>query len=76
MKISGSWSTKKPHERSSVKLANDFLLYTMNEELFTFVLEFGLEPRNNTTGCLQWNSAKDRKVARTSKVTGESITAA
>lgn len=57
----------KPHERDFANLVNELLERAMDEELFTFVLEPGVEPTNNLTERLQRGAALDRKAGRTSK---------
>src|ERR1700680_4342376 len=57
----------KPHERDFANLVNELLERLMDEELFTFVLEPGVEPTNNFTERLQRSPAQDRKAGRTSK---------
>src|SRR5262249_35772340 len=39
----------KPHERDFANLVNELMQRLMDEELFTFVLEPGVEPTNNFT---------------------------
>lgn len=57
----------KPHERDFANLANELIERTMDEELFTFVLNPEVEPTNNLTERLQRSPAQDRKAGRTSK---------
>ncbi len=57
----------KPHERDFANLVNELMQRLMDEELFTFVLEPGVEPTNNFTERLQRSPAQDRKAGRTSK---------
>jgi transposase len=57
----------KPHERDFANLVNELLERLLDEELFTFVLEPGVEPTNNFTERLQRSPAQDRKAGRTSK---------
>jgi transposase len=57
----------KPHERDFTNLVNELMQRLIDEELFTFVLEPGVEPTNNFTERLQRSPAQDRKAGRTSK---------
>jgi hypothetical protein len=57
----------RPHQRDFANLVNELLQRVMDEELFTFVLEPGVEPTNNLTERLQRSPAQDRKAGRTSK---------
>jgi transposase len=57
----------KPHERDFANLANELIQRTWDEELFTFVLEPGVESTNNFAERLQRSPAQDRKAGRTSK---------
>lgn len=57
----------KPHERDFFNLANELLARTLDEELFTFVLNPEVDATNNLTERLQRNAAQDRKTGRTSK---------
>ena len=57
----------KPHKRDFANLVNELMQRLMDEELFTFVLEPGVEPTNNFTERLQRSPAQDRKAGRTSK---------
>ena len=57
----------KPHERDFANLVNELIERALDEELFTFVLEPGVEPTNNLSERLQRSPALDRKAGRTSK---------
>ena len=57
----------KPHEREFANLVNELLERMVNEELFTFVLEPGIESTNHLSERLQRGPAQDRKLGRTSK---------
>jgi transposase len=57
----------KPHERDFANLVNELVERGMDEELFTFVLEPGVEPTNNLSERLQRSPAQDRKAGRTNK---------
>ena len=57
----------KPHERDFANLVNELLGRLLDEELFTFVLEPGVDATNNFTERLQRSPAQDRKAGRTSK---------
>jgi hypothetical protein len=63
----GTTSEMKPHERDFANLVNELMQRMMDEELFTFVLEPGVEATNNLPERLQRSPAQDRKVGRTSK---------
>lgn len=56
-----------PHQRDFANLVNELVQRMLDEELFTFVLEEGVEPTNNLTERLQRSPAQDRKAGRTSK---------
>lgn len=60
-------SGSPPHERDFANLVNELVQRMLDEELFTFVLEEGVEPTNNLTERLQRSPALDRKAGRTSK---------
>jgi transposase len=57
----------KPHERDFTRLVNELMRLLLAEELFTFVLEPGVEPTNNFSERLLRSPAQDRKAGRTSK---------
>jgi hypothetical protein len=65
------WRQAEPgsplHERDFANLVNELVQRMLDEELFTFVLEPGVEPTNNLTERLQRSPAQDRKAGRTSK---------
>jgi hypothetical protein len=56
-----------PHERDFANLVSELVQQMLDEELFTLVLEEGVEAANNLTERLQHSPALDRKAGRTSK---------
>jgi len=59
--------TTKPHEHEFAKLVNELAGRLAAEQLFTFVLEPGVEATNNLSERLLRGAAQDRKLGRTSK---------
>jgi transposase len=57
----------QPHERDFANLIEELLRLLMEGELFTFVLEPGVEPTNNISERLLRGSAQDRKAGRTNQ---------
>jgi transposase len=56
-----------PHERDFAKLVEELLRLNAAGELFTFVLEPGVEPTNNLSERLLRGPARDRDAGRTNK---------
>jgi len=64
------WQNKrgmKPHERDFTNLVNELVRLLLAEELFTFVLEPGVESTNNSSERRLRGPAQDRKAGRTNK---------
>jgi transposase len=59
----------KHRERDFSKLVDELVRLLLAEELFTFVLEPGVEPTNNSSERRLRGPAQDRKAGRTSKTT-------
>lgn len=57
----------KPHEREFANLIDELMRLFVDGELFTFVLEPGVEPTNNITERLLRGSTQDRKAGRTNR---------
>jgi transposase len=57
----------KPHERDFANLVDELLRLLMDGELFTFVLEPGVDATNNLSERLLRGSAQDRKAGRTNQ---------
>lgn len=57
----------KSQERDFTRLVNELMRLLLAEELFTFVLEPGVEPTNNSSERNLRSPAQDRKAGRTSK---------
>ena len=57
----------KPHERDFANLIDELLRLLMAGELFTFVLEPGVDATNNLAERLLRGSAQDRKAGRTNQ---------
>lgn len=63
----GEAADQSPPEREFANLVNELADLLAAEQLFTFVLEPGVEPTNNVTERQLRNSALERKAGRTSK---------
>lgn len=57
----------KPHERDFTNLVNELIRTLLAEELFTFVLEPGVEATNNSMERMLRGPALDRKAGRTNQ---------